>query len=87
NRIGAEIAAKAGAAYVPSISGSQARGVVGETIATPTAKLVIIRRDTELTVVSWSKALERHRGREIAGIVTPHQLMIGRNRAMPGLER
>ncbi|NOT71873.1 MAG: DUF3363 domain-containing protein [Hyphomicrobium sp.] len=87
NRIGAEIAAKTGAAYVPSVSGTQARGVVGETIATPTAKLVVIRRDTELTVVPWSKALERHRGREIAGIVTPHQLMIGRNRARPGLER
>jgi len=86
-RIGAEVVAKAGGAYVPSLSGTQARGVVGETIATPTAKLVVIRRDSELTVVPWSKALERHRGREVAGIVTPHQLMIGRNRARPGLER
>ena len=56
-------------------------------MATPTVKLVVIRRDNELTVVPWSKALERHRGREIAGVVTPHQLMIGRNRARPGLER
>ncbi|MBU1210815.1 MAG: DUF3363 domain-containing protein [Alphaproteobacteria bacterium] len=87
NRIGTEVAGKTGAAYVPSISGAQARGIVGETIATPTAKLVVIRRETELTVVPWSKALERHRGREITGIVTPHQLLIGRNRARPGLER
>lgn len=87
HRIGADIAAKAGATYVPSISGAQARGTVGETITTPTAKLVVIRRDAELTVVPWSKALERHRGKEIAGIVTPHQLMIGRNRTRPGLER
>ena len=87
HRIGADIAAETGATYVPSVSGTQARGTVGETITTPTAKLVIIRRDAELTVVPWSKALEHHRGKEIAGIVTPHQLMIGRNRARPGLER
>jgi hypothetical protein len=36
-----------------------------------TAKLVVIRRDAELTVVPRSKALERHRGKEIAGIVSP----------------
>lgn len=87
HRIGAEVAAKAGVVYVPGISGTQARGIVGETIATPAAKLVVIRRENELTVVPWSKALERHRGREVVGIVTPHQLMIGRNRARPGLER
>ncbi len=86
-RIGADIAAKTGAIYVPSVAGTQARGTVGETIRTPAAKLVVIRRDAEITVVPWSKALERHRGREVAGIVTPHQLMIGRNRARPGLER
>ena len=86
-RIGADIAAKSGATYVPSVSGTQARGTVGETITTPAAKLVVIRREAELTVVPWSKALERHRGREVAGIVTPHQLMIGRNRARPELER
>jgi hypothetical protein len=51
------------------------------------AERVVIRRDNELTVVPWSKALEHHRGREVASIVTPHQLMIGRNRARPGLER
>ena len=87
HRLGTEIAVKSGAVYVPSVSGTQARGIVGETLATPTVKLVVIRRDNELTVVPWSKALERHRGREIAGVVTPHQLMIGRNRARPGLER
>lgn len=87
HRLGAEVAAKSGAVYVPSFSGNQARGIVGETLSTPTAKLVVIRRDAELTVVPWSKALERHRGREVAGIVTPHQLMIGRNRARPGMER
>jgi type IV secretory pathway VirD2 relaxase len=86
-RIGADVAVRTGASYFPSVPGTQARGTVGETIATPTAKLVVIRRDTELTVVPWSKALERHRGKEIAGIVTPHQLMIGRNRARPGVER
>jgi hypothetical protein len=72
---------------VPAVAGQQARGVVGETVPTPTGKLVVIRRETELTVVPWSKTLERHRGKEIAGIVTPHQLMIGRNRARPVLER
>lgn len=87
NRIGTDIAAKAGATYVPSVSGTQARGTVGETITTPASKLVVIRRESELTVVPWSKALERHRGREVAGVVTPQQLMIGRNRARPGLER
>lgn len=86
-RIGADVAARTGASYVPSVPGNQARGTVGETINTPTAKLIVIRRDTELTVVPWSKALECHRGKEIAGIVTPHQLMIGRNRARPGVER
>lgn len=87
HQIGAGLAAKTGAIYVPAVSGTQARGTVGETINTPAAKLVVIRRETELTVVPWSRALERHRGKEIAGIVTPHQLMIGRNRARPGLER
>lgn len=86
-RIGADLATRGNATYVPAVAGQQARGIVGETVATPTGKLVVIRRDRELTVVPWSKALERHRGKEIAGIISPHQLMIGRNRARPALER
>src|SRR5262245_10726579 len=62
------------------------KGRYENAIVQPSIKLAVIRSDDEVAIVPWSSALERHRGREIAGHVRDRsiELVLGRSR---GLER
>jgi hypothetical protein len=76
-------------AGVPSYRAGNDEPITGRyqnTIVRPSIKLAVIRSHDEVTIVPWSPALERHRGREIMGRVRDRsiELVLGRSR---GLER
>ena len=86
-RVGQETAARVRAPYQPASPGQQIQGRVGETIAVPGGKIVVVHRAGDFTVVPWSRRLEQMRGREVVGTLGAHELMIGRTRGRIGPQR
>lgn len=86
-RVGQDTVARAGAPYQPTSPGQQIQGRVGETIDVPGGKVVVVHRAGDFTVVPWSRRLEQMRGREVAGTLGAHELMIGRTRGRVGPQR
>ena len=86
-RVGQETAARVSAPYQPVTPGQQIQGRVGETIEVPGGRVVVVHRADDFTVVPWSHRLEQMRGREVAGTLGVHELMIGRTRGRVGPQR
>ena len=87
SRIGRQIEQQTGMRHVPAQNGTEVRGMVSRTIDAPDARYAVITRGQEFHVVPWTKPLERYRSREIAGVMTAKQLMIGRALRRSGPER
>lgn len=71
DNVGERLAAKRadGRTYVPARDGSIVRGTYRRAITLASGKFAVIQRDQHFTLVSWRAILERHRGREVSGIV------------------
>jgi type IV secretory pathway VirD2 relaxase len=71
DRIGERLAARRtdGTTYVPARDGSTVIGVYRRAIMLVSGKVAVIQRDDHFTLVPWRPILERHRGREVVGIV------------------
>lgn len=74
------------ATYVHTEPGSRITGIYDRTIATPTGKIAVIRRDDTFTLAPWRPALEPFRGRAVTGVVGPSRVTwsLDRGRALPG---
>ena len=74
------------AAYVPAVPDARIAGVYERSIATPTGKLAIIRRQDTFTLAPWRSTLEPLRGRAVVGSIGPQRVTWGldRGRALPG---
>jgi len=70
-RVGDRLAAKRtdGMAYVPARDGSVVRGTYRRAIMLTSGKVAVIENERQFTLVPWRAILERHRGREVVGIV------------------
>ncbi len=88
DRTGERLAAKQtdGTIYVPVRDGSTVTGIYRRSIMLVSGKVAVIQRDDHFTLVSWRPILERHRGREVVGIVrgmgVSWQLGLQRNRGL-----
>jgi type IV secretory pathway VirD2 relaxase len=71
DRAGEHLAGKRtdGRTYVPARDGSVVRGTYRRAITLASGKFAVIQRDEHFTLVPWRAILERHRGREVVGIV------------------
>jgi type IV secretory pathway VirD2 relaxase len=71
DRVGEHLAGKRtdGRTYVPARDGSVVRGTYRRAITLASGKFAVIQRDEHFTLVPWRALLERHRGREVVGIV------------------
>jgi len=71
DRVGHHLAGKRtdGRTYVPARDGSLVRGTYRRAITLASGKFAVIQRDQHFTLVPWRALLERHRGREVVGIV------------------
>jgi dihydropteroate synthase type 1 len=49
--------------------GSVVRGTYHRAIMLTSSKVAVLQRDQHFTLVPWHAILERHRGREVVGIV------------------
>jgi hypothetical protein len=71
DRTGHYLAAKRadGVTYVPARDGAVVRGTYRRAITLTSGKVALIQRDEHFTLVPWRVILERHRGREVVGVV------------------
>jgi type IV secretory pathway VirD2 relaxase len=86
-RIGKEAAARLQVPYRAVAPGQLVQGRVREVIDAPGGKIVMIERRDGVSVVPWSRRLDNLRGREVAGTMGAHELMIGRMRGRTSLQR
>jgi type IV secretory pathway VirD2 relaxase len=68
-RLAGDLARHYGVPFVPPVPGVTFSGVYDRSIATPTAKLAIVRTDTSVTVAPWRPVLEPMRGQRVQGIM------------------
>jgi len=71
DRVGQQLAAKRadGMTYAPPRDGAVIRGTYRRAITLTSGKFAIIDDERHFTLVPWRAILERHRGREVVGIV------------------
>ncbi len=71
DRVAQHLAAKRtdGMTYVPMREGSVVQGIYRRAITLVSGKFAVIQQDQHFTLVPWRPILERHRGREVAGVV------------------
>jgi hypothetical protein len=71
DRVGKHLAGKGadGRTYLPARDGSMVRGSYRRAVTLASGKFAVIQRDQHFTLVPWRAILERHRGREVVGIV------------------
>ena len=64
-------------------------GVLQRTVDSGDNRYAVVIRDQSFHVVPYSKVLERHRGREVLGVMSANQLAIGaaRVRRAPDIQR
>ena len=86
-RVGKEAAARLQVPYRPVAPGQPVQGRVRDVIDAPGGKIVVIERRDGVSVVPWSRRLDNLRGREVAGTMGAHELMIGRMRGRTPLQR
>ena len=74
------------AVYLPHEPGSRVSGVYERSIATPSGRLAVIRREDTFTLAPWKPALEPMRGRAVMGLVGQHRVTwtLDRGRGLPG---
>ncbi len=74
------------AVYLPHEPGSRVSGVYERSIATPSRRLAVIRREDTFTLAPWKPALEPMRGRAVMGLVGQHRVTwtLDRGRGLPG---
>ena len=63
------------------------QGRVRDVIDAPGGKIVVIERRDGVSLVPWSRRLDNLRGREVAGTMGAHELMIGKMRGRTPLQR
>ena len=88
-RIGRGLEIETGLRHAPVQNGAEIRGVLQRIVDNADNRYAVVVRDQTFHVVPWSKALERHRGREVVGVMASHQLSIGaaRARRAPDIQR
>ena len=85
-RLAADLSRHMNAHYEPREPGSRINGVYERSVATPTGRLAVIRREDTFTLAPWKPALEPMKGLAVSGLVTPSRVTwtLDRGRALPG---
>ena len=58
-----------GPTYVPARDGASVKGIYRRAIMLASGKFAVIQKGQQFTLVPWRPLLERHRGREVVGII------------------
>ena len=69
-----------------AIEGGDVTAYVTRSVATPTGRLAVIRREDTFTLAPWKPALEPMKGLGVSGLVTPSRVTwtLDRGRGLPG---
>ena len=88
-RVGRKLEIETGLRHVLAQNGTEVRGVLQRTVDSGENRYAVVIRDQSFHVVPYSKALERHRGHEVMGVMSANQLAIGaaRVRRAPDIQR
>jgi len=85
-RLVRELSRDLNAAYLPAEPGVRIVGVYERSVATPTGKLAVIRRQDTFTLAPWRSTLEPLIGRSVTGTIGPNRVAwtLDRGRGLPG---
>ena len=85
-RLAADLSRHMNAHYEPREPSGRINGVYERSVATPTGRLAVIRREDTFTLAPWKPALEPMKGLAVSGLVTPSRVTwtLDRGRALPG---
>jgi len=74
------------ATFVPTEPGQHVSGRYDRSLATPSGRLAVIRREDTFTLAPWRPALEPLRGRAVIGTIGPTKVTwsLDRGRTLPG---
>jgi hypothetical protein len=72
--------------YIPHEPGSRVSGVYERSIATPTGRLALIRREDTYTLAPWKALLEPMRGQAVTAVIGHNRVVwsLDRGRGLPG---
>ena len=73
------------ATYIQSENGTRITGFYERSIATPSGRIAVIRRDDTFTLAPWRPALEPFRGQAVMGMIGPNRVTwnLDRGRTLP----
>ena len=85
-RLEGDLSHRLNASYLPAEPGRHISGVYERSIATPTGKLAVIRRQDTFILAPWRPALEPFKGRAVMGMIGPNRVTwtLDRARGLPG---
>jgi type IV secretory pathway VirD2 relaxase len=74
------------ASYMPHEPGSRLSGIYERSIATPSGRLAVIRREDTYTLAPWKAVLEPMRGQAVTAVIGPNRVTwsLDRGRGLPG---
>jgi hypothetical protein len=84
-RVAAQISRELGLNFVEAGSGDRIEGTFRRTVQVGTARMALIQKSREFTLVPWRPVLERRIGREVSGIARGGDVSwsFGRRRSGP----
>ncbi|MBV9510551.1 MAG: relaxase/mobilization nuclease and DUF3363 domain-containing protein [Caulobacteraceae bacterium] len=86
-RVGGQLSHELGLDYVEMRSGDRVEGLYRRPVELASGRFALIEKSREFTLVPWRPVLDRHLGREVAGIARGDAInwTIGRGRAGPSV--
>ena len=85
-RIVQDLCKRLNATFIATPPGNAISGIYDHSIATPTGRIAVVRRDDTFTLAPWKSALEPMRGHLVTGLVGPTRVTwtLDRGRGLPG---
>ncbi|MBV9510951.1 MAG: relaxase/mobilization nuclease and DUF3363 domain-containing protein [Caulobacteraceae bacterium] len=86
-RVGGQLSEELGLGYVETRPGDRVEGVYRRPVELASGRYALIEKSREFTLVPWRPVLERHLGREVAGVARGETInwTIGRGRGGPSV--
>jgi type IV secretory pathway VirD2 relaxase len=87
NRVAGQLSEELGLSYAEAGTGDQIAGTLRRSVELASGKYAVIEKSREFTLVPWRPVLDRHIGKEVAGVVQVGGISwtIGRQRSGPGV--
>jgi type IV secretory pathway VirD2 relaxase len=87
NRVAGQISGELGLPYAEARSGERVEGTLRRPVELASGKYAVIEKSRDFTLVPWRPVLDRHIGKEVAGVMRTDEVSwtLGRQRSGPSI--